>query len=219
MLNPQDLKKDFPILSRQINGKSLVYLDNASTTQKPRQVIEALTKFYETANANIHRGVHTLSEEATENYENTRKHTAKFINAKSEKEIVFTKNTTESINLVAQSWGNTNIGKNDEIIVSALEHHSNLVPWQELCRVKKAKLRIIPLKSDYTLDQTKYKNLLSPNTKLVALSGMSNVLGTTPPIKEMTKQAHKVGAKVLIDGAQYVAHRPTDVIDLDCDFL
>ncbi len=219
MANTQDPKKDFPILNRQIKGKSLVYLDNASTTQKPRQVIDALTKYYENHNSNIHRGIHTLSEEATASYEKTRHHTEKFINAKSEKEIVFTKNTTESINLVAQSWGNANIGKDDEIIVSALEHHSNLVPWQELCRNKRANLRIISIKDDYTLDLEEYKRMLNPRTKLVTLTGMSNVLGTVPPIKEMIAQANAVGATTLIDAAQSAAHSSTDVQDLNCDFL
>lgn len=219
MLDPKSLKKDFPILSRKINGKSLVYLDNASTTQKPRQVIEALKNYYENTNANIHRGIHTLSQEATEAYEKTRLTTAKFVNAKSEKEIIFTRSTTESINLVAYTWGEVNINQDDEIIVSALEHHSNLVPWQELCRRKNAILKIIPLKHDLTTDISAYEKLLTKNTKLVAITGMSNVLGTIPPVKEMTKSAHKFGAKVLVDGAQSVAHLPTDVQDLDCDFL
>lgn len=219
MLDPKSLKKHFPILNRQINGKTLVYLDNASTTQKPRQVIEALKNYYENTNANIHRGIHTLSQEATEAYEKTRLTTAEFINAKSEKEIVFTRGTTESINAVAYSWGETNIATGDEIIVSALEHHSNLVPWQELCRRKNAHLKIIPLSSSLSLDLTAYEKLLGKNTKLVAITGMSNVLGTIPPIKKMIKAAHKVGAKVLVDGAQSVAHLPTDVQELDCDFL
>lgn len=217
MLDPKSLKKDFPILNRKINGKSLVYLDNASTTQKPRQVIEALKNYYESTNANIHRGIHTLSQEATEAYEKTRLTTAKFINANSEKEIIFTRSTTESINLVAYSWGETNINPEDEIIVSALEHHSNLVPWQELCRRKNAHLKTISLTHDLALDLAAYNP--NKNTKLVAITGMSNVLGTIPPIKEMIESAHKFGAKVLIDGAQSVAHLPTDVQDLDCDFL
>lgn len=219
MLDAYKLKSDFPILSRQIKGKTLVYLDNASTTQKPKSVIQAITDYYENTNANIHRGIHTLSEEATEAYENVRLQTAKFINAASEREIVFTRNTTEAINLVAFTWGEMNIKEGDEIIVSAVEHHSNLVPWQELCKRKKAKLLIIPLKADYTLDMEAYKQLLSANTKLVAISAMSNVLGLVPNIHKIVTEAHKFNAKVLLDGAQFVAHRPTDVQKIDCDFL
>lgn len=219
MLNPKSLKKDFPIFKRKINGKSLVYLDNASTSQKPQQVIDALSDYYENTNANIHRGIHTLSEEATEAYEKTREHVAKFINAASSKEIIFTRNTTEAINLVAYSWGETNIKPDDEIIVSAIEHHSNLVPWQELCRRKNARLKIIPLLPDLTLDLQAYQKLLSKKTKLVAITGMSNVLGYTPDLKKIITLAHQTQALTLIDGAQSVAHLPTDIKKLDCDFL
>lgn len=215
MLNPLKLKKNFPILK----NKALVYLDNASTTQKPKSVIEAIKFYYENFNANTHRGIHTLSEKATEAYENSRKKTAKFINAASEKEIIFTRNTTESINLVARTWGETNISKNDEIILSILEHHSNLIPWQQLAKRKNAKLKIIPLKKDLTLDMDAYKSLLSKKTKLLAITGMSNVTGTIPKIKEMIAAAKKIKAKTLIDGAQSVAHLKTDVKKLDCDFL
>lgn len=219
MLDPQAIKSHFPILSRKIKGKTLVYLDNASTTQKPKSVIKAITDYYENTNANIHRGIHTLSEEATEAYEKVRLQTAKFINARSDREIVFTRNATEAINLVAYTWGESNIKEGDAIIVSAAEHHSNLVPWQQLCKRKKAKLLIIPLKTDYTLDMEVYKQILSAKTKLVAISAMSNVLGLVPNIHEIITEAHKVNAKVLLDGAQFVAHRPTDVQNLDCDFL
>ncbi len=219
MLDPRKIKSHFPILSRQIKGKTLVYLDNASTTQKPKSVIQAITDYYENTNANIHRGIHALSEEATEAYEKVRLQTAKFINAQSEREIVFTRNSTEAINLVAFTWGEANIREGDEIIVSAVEHHSNLVPWQELCKRKKAKLLVIPLKADYTLDMEVFKQLLSAKTKLVAVSAMSNVLGLVPNFAEIITDAHKFNAKVLLDGAQFVAHRPTDVQKIDCDFL
>ncbi len=214
----RNLKSDFPIFKRKINGKPLVYLDNASTTQKPEAVIQALTNFYSTYNANIHRGIHTLSEEATRQFEDTRNKVAKFIGATSE-EIIFTKNTTESINCVAVAWGKKNIGQGDEIIVSALEHHANLVPWQELTKAKKAILKIIPLKADYTLDLGAYKNLLSVKTKLVCVTAESNVTGTITPIKKIITLAQTVGAKVLIDGAQSVGHMPTNVKKLGCDFF
>lgn len=219
MFKPEEIKKLFPILKRKTNGKALAYLDNASTSQKPKIVIDAISNYYETTNANIHRGVYTLSEQATDAYEKCRDTVAKFINAKQREEIIFTRNTTESINLVARSWGETSIKKNDEIIVSELEHHSNLVPWQELCKKTSAKLQFIPLKDDLTLDITAYKNLLGKKTKLVAITAMSNVLGTTPPIKEIIGLAHKVGAMTLVDAAQSAAHTTTDVQNLNCDFL
>ncbi|MBI5754264.1 cysteine desulfurase [Candidatus Peregrinibacteria bacterium] len=219
MFNPKILKKDFPIFSRKINGKTLVYLDNASTSQKPKSVIDALTNYYKTFNANTHRGIHTMSEEATLAYEKTREHVAKFINAPLSKEIIFTRNTTEAINLVAYSWGETNIHKDDEIIISAIEHHSNLVPWQELCRRKKAKLKIIPIKNDLTLNMEAYEKMLSRETKLVSITGMSNVLGFMPDLQKIIKLAHKNKALVLVDAAQSAAHIKTDVKKLDCDFL
>lgn len=215
----QGIKKDFPIFLREINGTPLVYLDNASTSQKPHVVIEAIARYYETMNANIHRGIHTLSEESTIAYEATRNHIASFINASSSQEIVFTKNTTEAINLVAMSWGNTHVNEGDEIIVSLLEHHANLVPWQELCARKGAHLKVIPLTSDYALDFKAYKDLLSSKTKLVCVTGMSNVTGTITPVKEIVKEAAKVGVRVFVDGAQSVAHLPTDVQDVGCDFF
>ncbi len=219
MFDPKKVKKDFPIFSRKINGKALVYLDNASTSQKPKSVINALTNYYETFNSNTHRGIHTMSEEATAAYEDTREHVMKFINANLPKEIIFTRNTTEAINLVAYSWGEENIKSGDEIIVSAIEHHSNLVPWQELCRRKNATLKIIPIKKDLTLDLSAYEKLLSKKTKLVSISAMSNVLGYMPDLNKIIKSAHKVGSIVLVDGAQSVAHMKTDVKKLDCDFL
>lgn len=219
MLNPKKLKKQFPIFKHKIKGKPLVYLDNASTTQKPKVVIDALKNYYENFNSNIHRGIHTLSEKATTAYENCRKSVANFINTKSEKEIIFTRNTTESINLVAYSWGNQNIKKDDEIIVSAIEHHSNLVPWQHLAKTKKSKLKIINLKADYTLDLDHYTSLLNKKTKLICITGMSNVLGTVPNLKKIISLAHKYKALVLVDGAQSIAHTATDVQTLDCDFF
>lgn len=215
----KSIKKQFPILSRSINGHPLVYLDNASTTQKPKSVIQALTDFYSLHNANIHRGIHTLSEEATELYESTRKAVARFIHAEVSEEIIFTKNCTESINLVARTWGYQHIGRGDEIIVSALEHHANLVPWQELAREKKAKLRVIPLTTNYELDIKEYEKMLSKKTKLVCVTAQSNVLGVCPDLKNMIKKAHAVGSLVLVDGAQSVGHRATNVQSLDCDFF
>jgi cysteine desulfurase / selenocysteine lyase len=219
MLDPIQIQKDFPIFKRLINGKPLVFLDSASTSQKPKQVIDAISAFYEEHNANIHRGIYTLSEEATELYERSRKALRNFIHARSDQEIIFLRNTTEATNLVAYSWGEANISEGDEIIVSELEHHSNFVPWQQLCKRKSATLKIIPLKDDYTLDMEAYKQLLSPQTKLVAITGMSNVTGTIPDLKTIIEEAHIVGAKVLIDGAQSTSHSPSDVQKLDCDFL
>lgn len=215
----ETVKKEFPILSRRINGKALVYLDNASTTQKPTAVLDALTAFYSTSNANIHRGVHTLSEEATEQYEATRLAVARFINAEVPEEIVFTKNCTESINLVARTWGAQHIRRGAHIIVSALEHHANLVPWQELAREKGAKLLVIPLTERLELDMSAYDKLLSKKTKLVCITAQSNVLGTRPYIKEIVKKAHAVGARVLVDGAQSAGHQNTDIRSIGCDFF
>lgn len=219
MLNFKKIRQFFPIFKRKINKKSLVFLDSASTSQKPQIVIDAITNYYENFNSNIHRSVYTLSEEATAAYENCRIKVASFINAESENEIIFTRNTTESINFVARTWGEQNIKKDDEIIVSEIEHHSNLIPWQELCKKTGAILKVIPLKNDYTLDLKSYEKLLSKKTKLVAITAMSNVLGTTPPIKRIIDMAKKSGAKTLIDAAQSIAHSKTDVKKLDCDFL
>ena len=213
------IKKQFPILKRKINGKPLVYLDSASTSQKPTAVLAALQKYYTTSNANIHRGIHTLSEEATAKYENTRKKVAKFINAKTDEEIIFTKNCTEAINCVYSSWGKMHIAEGDEIIVSALEHHANLVPWQELAKECGAILKIIPLTADYLLDLPAYKKILSKKTKLVCVTAQSNVTGTIVPVKKITALAHAVGAKVLIDGAQIAGHSKINVRDIDCDFF
>ncbi len=213
-----NIKNDFPILKQKINGRPLVYLDNAATSQKPRAVIKAIQHFYETTNANVHRGIHTLSENATAAYELTREKTAKFINAKRE-EIIFTKSCTESINCVATAWGRANLKPGDEIIVSALEHHANLIPWQELAKEKKLTLKIIPLTKDYTLDQPAYRRLLNKKTKLVCLTANSNVTGTVVPIKKMAALAHQAGALILVDAAQSAGHLPLDVKNNDCDFL
>lgn len=213
-----NILKQFPILKRKINGKTLVYLDNASTSQKPLAVLKALQDYYSYTNANVHRGIHTLSEEATAQYENVRAQVAKFINAKTE-EIIFTKNATESLNCVAVAWGKSHIKKGDEIIVSALEHHANLVPWQELAKEKGAKLRIIPLTKDYLLDLWAYQSLLSVKTKLVCVTAESNVTGTIVPVKKITALAHKFGAKVVVDGAQSIGHSQTNIRNIDCDFF
>ena len=215
----KNIQKQFPILKRKINGKPLVYLDNASTSQKPAAVLSALQKYYATSNANIHRGIHTLSEEATAQYEDVRKKVAKFISAKSEEDIIFTKNCTEAINCVSFSWAKSHIAKGDEIIVSALEHHANLVPWQELAKEKGSILNIIPITSDYLLDLNAYEKMLSEKTKLVCVTAQSNVTGTIVPVKKITAMAHTFGAKVLVDGAQMAGHCKINVRDIDCDFF
>lgn len=219
MFDAQQIQKDFPILNRQVNGKRLVYLDNAATTQKPTSVIEAGKKYYEQTNANIHRGIHTLSEEATSQYEAVREKVAALISAGSPEGIIFTRNTTEAINLVAWSWGRKNLKKGDEILLTAAEHHSNLVPWQLLAQATGAKLQFIPLTPTGEIEMKAVEALLGKKTKLVSVTAMSNVLGTINPVKEITRKAHTVGAKVLIDGAQAVPHMPFSVKEVGCDFL
>ncbi len=218
MFDIKKIRSHFPILSQKMNGKRLAYFDNASTTQKPKAVIDAITQFYTSANANIHRGVYALSQSATQQYEDARNRVAKFIHA-GPQEIIFTKGCTESINLVAATWGRDHIKRGDEIFVSVLEHHANLVCWQELVKEKKAHLRVIPLRDDLTLDMDWYEAHLSNRTKLVCVTGQSNVLGVRPLIQKIVQHAHCVGAKVLIDGAQLIAHAPVDVKRLDCDFF
>jgi len=218
-LDVEKVRRDFPILSRTVNGKPLVYLDNAATSQKPRAVIQALTDFYENYNSNVHRGVHALSVEATDRYEEARAKVARFINAPSPEQVIWTRNTTEAINLVAQTWAVANLKEGDEVLVTEMEHHSNLVPWQEVARRKGAVLRFIPMADDYTLDLSGLDRLLTPRTRLMAITMMSNALGTIPPAKALVRSAHRVGALALLDGAQAVPHLPTDVQDLDCDFL
>ena len=212
-------RADFPILNQQVHGRPLVYLDNAATSQKPQPVIDALVEAYTTWNSNIHRGVHHLSQVATAHHEEARKQVAAFIHAKSSNEIVFTKGTTDSINALAFSFGEAYIHENDEIIVSGLEHHSNIVPWQMLCERKKAVLLHIPLKADLSLDIEAFKALLNDRTKLVSIAHVSNVLGTIQPVEEIIRLAHERGIPVCLDGAQSVPHMRVDVQALDCDFL
>ncbi len=208
----------FPLLRRQVNGKPLVYLDNAATSQKPQVVIDALMRYYNEENSNIHRGVHYLSEKATESYESSRGKVQTFINARSTQEIVYVRGTTEAINLVAASFGRKNVNKGDEVVISAMEHHSNIVPWQILCEEKNAKLRVIPMNDRGELLLDEYENLLHERTKIVAVAHISNALGTINPIKQIIEMAHKRNIPVLIDGAQAVPHMRIDVQDLDCDF-
>ena len=219
MLNIEEIRKDFPILSRTVYNRPLVYLDNAATTQKPRAVVEAMTEEYYSVNANVHRGVHYLSQQATELHEQARANVQKFINARSEAEIIFTRGTTESLNLVAFSFGEAFLKEGDEVLVSVMEHHSNIVPWQMLRERKGIVLKVIPMTDEGEIDLEAYKNLFSPRTRLVCIAHVSNVLGTVNPVKEMTAIAHAHGAKVLVDGAQSVPHRRVDVQDIGCDFL
>ena len=212
-------RADFPILNQQVHGRNLVYLDNAATSQKPQQVIDAIVEAYSTWNSNIHRGVHHLSQVATAHHEDARKKVAKFIGAKSSDEIVFTKGTTDSLNALAFSFGEAFTHEGDEIIVSGLEHHSNIVPWQMLCERKKAVLKVIPLLDDLSLDIAAFRALLSDRTKLVSVAQVSNVLGTIQPVEEIIKLAHDRNIPVCIDGAQSVPHMSVDVQALDCDFL
>jgi cysteine desulfurase/selenocysteine lyase len=214
------IRQDFPILARQIHGKPLVYLDSGASSQKPTSVLEAMDRYYQTSHANVNRGVYVLSEEATEAMEQARVKVARFIKAKSAKQVIFTRNATESINLVNYSWGLANIRAGDTILLTEMEHHANLVPWQLLAARTGAKLEFVPFTEEGLLDQDEYTRLLEvTRPKLVAFTAMSNVLGTITPAKAMTAQAHAVGAIVLVDGAQSVPHLPTDVQDLDCDFL
>ena len=219
MLNIEEIRKDFPILSRTVYNRPLVYLDNAATTQKPRAVVEAMTEEYYSVNANVHRGVHYLSQQATELHEQARANVQGFINARSEAEIIFTRGTTESLNLVAFSFGEAFLKEGDEVLVSVMEHHSNIVPWQMLRERKGIVLKVIPMTDEGEIDLEAYKNLFSPRTRLVCIAHVSNVLGTVNPVKEMTAIAHAHGTKVLVDGAQSVPHRHVDVQDIDCDFL
>lgn len=211
-------REDFPILARPIRGQRLSYLDNGATTQKPRSVIEAEARFYEQSNANIHRGVHWLSQHATELYDQARSTVRAFLNAAHDEEIVFTRGTTESINLVAYSWGMDNLKAGDEILLTGLEHHSNIVPWQLVAQRTGAIIRVVPVLDNGELDQEAFKQLLNEKTRLLAVGHVSNALGTINPIAEMTRQAHAVGAKVLVDGAQSVPHGVVDVQALDADF-
>lgn len=212
------VRKQFPVLTREVKGHPLVYFDNAATTQKPAEVIHGLINYYSHTNANIHRGIHTLAEEATAAYEATRHLVMQFLNASSIEEIIFTRGVTESINLVAYSWGRQQIKAGDEIIISTMEHHSNIVPWQILCEEKGAVLKVIPINNAGELLLEEYEKLLSSKTRLVSVVHVSNALGTVNPVKQIIEMAHKHGALVLIDGAQSAAHIPIDVQDLDADF-
>jgi len=213
------IRKDFPILAQTVNGKPLVYLDNAATSQKPQSVIDSLSNYYQTINSNVHRGVHTLSQLATDDYETARSKIRSLINAESDQEIIYTRGTTESINLVAYSFGSQNVESGDEIIISGMEHHSNIVPWQLLCEQKGAVLKIIPITDEGELDINQYESMLSNKTKLVAVVHQSNALGTINSVKEITEMAHAFGAVVLIDGAQSAPHMKVDVQDIGCDFF
>lgn len=219
MFDIEAIRRDFPILQRTVHGKPLVYLDNAATTQKPVAVIDALVEYYERYNANIHRGLHALAEEATARYEETRAKVAGFINAPATEEVIFTRNATESINLVAHAWGRKHLHRGDEILLTVMEHHSNLVPWQLLAKDVGAVLRFVDIDEEGRLLGGGWERLVGPKTKLIAVTQMSNVLGTINPVKEIAALAHQRGVLVLVDGAQSVPHMPVDVQEMGCDFL
>lgn len=214
----QKVRKNFPILHQEVHGKPLVYLDNAATTQKPLAVIEAIENYYRHDNSNIHRGVHTLSERATEAYEQVRVAAQRLLNAADHKEIIFVRGTTEAINLVAQTYGRKNVGSGDEVLITAMEHHSNIVPWQLLCEEKSAKLRVAPINDRGELLLDEFEKLLGPKTKIVAVGHLSNALGTINPVREIVRMAHARNVPVLVDGAQAAPRMQVDVQDLDCDF-
>ena len=219
MINIDQIRNDFPVLSRKINGHQLVYLDNAATTHKPRSVINSLVDFYENHNSNVHRGVHTLSMEATDKFEEAREKISTFINSQTSQSIIWTRNASESLNIISYSWGNKNIGEGDEILLSPMEHHSNLIPWQELARMKGAKIKFLSLNIDGTLDLSNIDELITQKTKLVSIVHVSNALGTINPVKELCEKAHQVGALFVLDGAQSVPHMSVDVQDIGCDFF
>lgn len=219
MYDETAVRRDFPILSRTVNGKPLVYLDNAATSQKPLAVIDALVDYYSGHNANVHRGVHQLSEEATSAYELAREKVAGFVGASSSNEIVFVRNTTEAINLVAHGWGLKNLGPGDEIVLSDVEHHSNLVPWQMLCQRTGSVLRFLPMNGEQTVDRAGIEDVIGPRTRLVSLVHVSNAFGGINPVEEVVAAARRAGALVMLDGAQSVPHMPVNVQDLDIDFL
>ncbi|MFS0688886.1 cysteine desulfurase [Sporosarcina sp. 179-K 8C2 HS] len=215
----KDIRKHFPILDQEINGHPLVYLDSAATSQKPRQVIEAISDYYLYDNANVHRGVHTLGNRATDHYEGAREKVRKFINAKSTEEIIFNRGTTTALNMVAQSYGRANVGEGDEIVITHMEHHANIIPWQQLAKEKGAILKYVVLEEDGTLSLDKVRQTVTDRTKIVSMMYVSNVLGTMNPIKEVTEIAHAHGAVMVVDGAQAAPHMKLDVQNLDCDFL
>ena len=211
-------RDDFPILSRKVHGKPLVYLDNAATTQKPRAVIAAIRRYYGTSNSNVHRGVHALSDRATRAYEEARGRVARFLNAREDREIVFVRGATEAINLVAQSYGRIHLQEGDEVLVTAMEHHANIVPWQMVCDRAGARLKVAPIEASGELDIPAYERMLSPRTRLAAVTHVSNAIGTVNPVRELIGMAHARGIPVLVDGAQAVPHIPVDVQGLGCDF-
>ena len=213
------IREDFPILKEMVHGKPLVYLDNAATSQKPQAVIDTVSRYYTTENANIHRGVHYLSQQATQDYEAARSGVRRFLNAAQDREIVFVRGTTEGINLVAGTFGRQNISQGDEIVISTMEHHSNIVPWQILCQERGAVLRVIPINEDGELEMDEYERLLGPRTKLVSIVHVSNALGTVNPVDQIVEMAHSYGAAVLVDGAQSAPHMPIDVQAMGCDFF
>ena len=219
MYDVEKVRGDFPILSTRINGRPLVYLDNAATSQKPRSVIRAISDYYERSNSNVHRGVHTLSMMASEAYEEARAKVQRFVGAPEVESIIWTRNTSESINLVAASWGLSNLKEGDEIVATGMEHHSNLVPWQQLAGRTGAVLKLISVQEGGTLDMKSAGEAITERTRLVAVTHVSNVLGTVNPVKDLAARAHSVGAVILVDGAQSVPHMPVDVVDLECDFL
>jgi cysteine desulfurase/selenocysteine lyase len=217
-LDVDKVRKDFPILERRIHGKSLVYLDNAATSQKPQVVIDAISRYYEQGNANIHRGVHFLSEEATEAHDSARRTVQRFLNASDPREIIFVRGTTEAINLVAQTYARVHVQAGDEVLITAMEHHSNIVPWQILCQEKGALLKVAPINDRGEVILDEFRNLLGPRTKIAAVTHVSNALGTVNPVQRMIEMAHSKNVPVLIDGAQSVPHLDVDVQALDCDF-
>lgn len=219
MFDIDKIREDFPILQEKIYGKRLVYLDSGATTQRPVQVVDKMREYYLKYNSNVHRGVHYLSNKCTDANEGARELVREFLNAASDKEVIFTRGTTESINLVAHSFGEAFVKEGDEIVVTEMEHHANIVPWQMLCERKRAKLKVIPFRDNGELDLTQLDELLTENVKLVGVAYVSNVLGTVNPVREIIRRAHAVGAKVLVDGAQAVQHLAVDVRELDCDFF
>ncbi|MGE6257534.1 cysteine desulfurase [Heyndrickxia sporothermodurans] len=218
-MNAKEIRQLFPILNQEVNGHPLVYLDSAATSQKPYKVIEALNEYYKLDNSNVHRGVHTLGTRATDKYEGAREKVRRFINAASTSEVIFTRGTTASINTIANSFGNDNVKEGDEIVISYMEHHSNLIPWQQLAKRNNATLKYVPMQEDGTMTLEDIRQTFTPNTKIVAIAHVSNVLGTMNPIKDITKIAHEHGAYIVVDGAQSTPHLKVDVQDLDCDFF
>ncbi len=218
-LNVTKIRADFPILMRKIGGKPLVYLDNAATSQKPKAVIDAIDRYYHEYNANVHRGIHRLSEEATVAFEQSREEFARFIGARTAKEIIFVRNATEALNLVALSWARANLKSGDRILLTQMEHHSNIVPWQMLAKEKGLRIDYVEIRDDGILNWENFERLINENPKVLSLAHVSNALGTINPVKQMAREAHKVGATVIVDAAQSVPHMPVDVADLECDFM